>query len=85
MEHPIKRLLLLLITRSSSFSVINVSVNTKNNAEIDTTFLLSGRPCDFVQNKTLSCIWVSIPDDGVILNWYACGADGRSLARCTVT
>ena len=38
---------------------------------------------------TLSCIWVPIPVDWVILRWYACGADGRSLARslarCTVT
>ena len=30
----------LLITRSSSFSVIHVSVNMKNNAEKDTTMLL---------------------------------------------
>ena len=30
---------------------------------------------------TLSCIWVPIPVDWVILHWYACGADGRSLAR----
>ena len=26
-------------------------------------------------------MWVAIPDDWVILRWYACGADGRSLAR----
>ena len=32
-----------------------------------------------------SCIWVAIPVDWVILDWYACGADGRSLGRCTVT
>ena len=32
---------LLSITLSSSFSVIHVSVNTKNNAEKDTTLLLS--------------------------------------------
>ena len=69
------------ITRSSSSSVIHVSVNTKNNAEKDTTLLLSGRPCDFLPNKTLSCIWVAIPVDWVILHWYACDADGRSLAR----
>ena len=72
---------LFSITRSSSFSVIQLSVNTKNNAEKDTTLLLSGRPCDFLANKTLSCIWVAIPVDWVILHWYACGADGRSLAR----
>ena len=80
---------LFSITRSSSFSVIQVSVNTKNNAKKDTTLLLCGRPCDFLPNKTLSCIWVAIPVDWVILHWYACGADGRSLARwlarCTVT
>ena len=27
----------------------------------------------------LSCISVAIPFDWVILHWYACGADGRSL------
>ena len=30
---------------------------------------------------TSSCIWVAIPVDWVILHWYACGADGRSLGR----
>ena len=65
---------LFSITRSSSFSVIHVSVNIRNNAE-------KGWPCDFLPNKTLSCIWVAVPVDWVILHWYACGADGRSLAR----
>ena len=77
---------LFSITRSSYFSVIQVSVNIKNNAEKDTTLLLvflSKSPGGHV--KTLSCIWVAIPVDWVILHWYACGADGRSLARCTVT
>ena len=32
-----------------------------------------------------SCIWVAIPVGWVILHWYACGADGRSVGRCTVT
>ena len=46
--------LLFSITRSSSFSVIHVSINIKNNVEKDTTslvflsFLKSRRPCDFV-------------------------------------
>ena len=35
----------------------------------------------FLPNKTLSCIWVAIPVDWVILHWYACGADGRSGGR----
>ena len=39
----------------------------------------------FPAKITSSCIWVAIPVDWVILHWYACGADGRSLARCTVT
>ena len=72
---------LFSITRSSSFSVIQVSVKIKNNAEKDTTlllFFLSKSPGGHV--KTLSCIWVAIPVDWVILHWYACGGDGRSLA-----
>ena len=31
---------------------------------------------------TLSCIWVAIPVDWVILHWYACGADWRAFGRC---
>ena len=59
---------LFSITRSSSFSVIHVSVNIENNVEKDMTLLLfflskSGRSCDFLAKKTLSCIWVAIPDD----------------------
>ena len=39
----------------------------------------------FPAKITSSCIWVAIPVDWVILHWYACGADGRSGGRCTVT
>ena len=51
--------LLFSVTRSSSFSVIHVSVNIKNNVEKDTTLLLFfsfwkfRRPCNFFPNKTL--------------------------------
>ena len=53
---------LFSITRSNSFSVIHVSVNIKNNADfvVVFSFYKSGRPCDFLLNKTLSCIWVVI-------------------------
>ena len=40
---------------------------------------------DFLPNKTLSCICIAIPFDWVILHWYASGAHGRSVGRCTVT
>ena len=33
---------------------------------------------------TSSCIWVAIPVDWVVLHWYDCGADGRSLGRAVV-
>ena len=33
----------------------------------------------FPAKITSSCIWVAIPVDWVILHWYACGADGRSV------
>ena len=52
------KICLFSITRSSSFSVIHVSVNINNNVEKDTTLLLcfsflkSRRPCDFFLNKT---------------------------------
>ena len=86
---------LFAITRSSSCSVIHVSVNIKDNTERDTTLLFflcecpGGHVVSFQIKLTLSCIWVAIPVDWVILHWYVCGAEGRSLARslarCTVT
>ena len=30
---------------------------------------------------TSNCIWVAIPVDWIILHWYTCGADERSLGR----
>ena len=39
----------------------------------------------FPAKITSSCIWVAIPVDWVILHQYGCGADGQSLAWCTVT
>ena len=82
--------LLFSVTHSSSFSVIHVSVNIKNNVEKDTTLLLfflskkSGRPCDFFPNKlTLSCVcWLNY----FTLECLWCGRMvGRSGSRCTVT
>ena len=32
----------------------------------------------FPAKTTLSCIWVAIPVDWVILHWFTCGADGQS-------
>ena len=81
--------LLFSITRSSSFSVIHVSVNIKNNVEKDTTllFFLSKSPGGYA--ISFRCIWVAIPVDWIIWHWYACGADGRSVgrsgSRCPVT
>ena len=79
---------LFSITRSSFFSVIHVSVNIKkwrrqrDNFVVVFSFLKSsGRPCDYLPNKTVSFIWVAIPVDWVILHWYACGADGQSVGR----
>ena len=68
--------LLFSITCSNSFSVIHVSVNIKNNVEKERTLLLFS-----LLSKTLSCNWVAIPVDWIILHWYASGADGRSGGR----
>ena len=79
---------LFSITRSSSFSVIHVSVNIKNNAEKDTTLLL------FFLSKSLGGHVISFQ----IKPWVAFGlpvvrtdgraggrAVGRSFGQCTVT
>ena len=42
------------------------------------------RPCVFLPNKTLSCIWVAIPLDWVIFHWRACVADGWAVGLVDV-
>ena len=70
--------LLFLITCSSSFSQI-----TAKKTRLCCCLIFLSKVF-FFPNKTLSCIWVAIPVDWIILHWYACGADGRSGGRCTV-
>ena len=64
--------LLFLITCSSSFS----QITAKKTWLCCCLIFLS--KVFFFPNKTLSCIWVAIPVDWIILHWYACGADERS-------
>jgi len=76
-------------TRSSSFSVIHVSVNIKNNAEKDTTFFLSKRPGGHVISFQIKP-WVAFGFPYLLIELLYMGmpvvrTDGRSLARCTVT
>ena len=86
-------------THSSSFSVIHVSVNIKNNAEKDMTlmfFFLSKSPGGHVISFQIKP-WVAfglpyLLIELLFLHWYACGADGqaggrsggRSVGRCMV-
>jgi len=75
-----------LITLSSSFSVIHVSVYIKNNIEKDSIFLLfflSKSPISmrFPAKKTSRCFLVATPVDWIILQWYVCGADGWADVR----
>ena len=80
---------LFSITRSSSFSVIYVSVNIKNNAEKDTTFFLSKSPGGHVISFQIKP-WVAFGLPYLLIELFYIGipvvrTDGRSLARCTVT
>ena len=83
---------LFSITRSSSFSVIHVSVNIKNNAEKDTTlllFFLSKSPGGHVISFQIKP-WVAFGLPYLLIELFYIGmpvvrTDGRSLARCTVT
>ena len=64
----------------NSFSVMYEGVNINNSVEKDTTllaFFLSKSP----GGHAISFIWVAIPVHQVIFYWYACGAEGRSVAR----
>ena len=76
---------LFSITRSSSFCVIHVSVNIKNNAQKDTTLLLFFLPKSPVRRVISFQIkpWVAFGLPYLLIElfyWYACGADGRSEA-----
>ena len=80
---------LFSITRSSSFSVIHVSVNIKNNAEKDATlllFLLSKSPGGRVISFQIKP-WVAFGLPCLLIEFFTlvCLWCGRSLARCTVT
>ena len=83
--------LLFSITRSSSFSVIHVSVNIKNNVEKDTTlllFFLSKSPGGHVISFQIKP-WVAFGLPYLLIELFYIGmpvvrTDGRSLARCTV-
>ena len=80
------------ITRSSSFSVIHVSVNIKNNAEKDTTlllFFLSKSPGGHVISFQIKP-WVAFGSPYLLIELFYIGmpvvrTHGRSLARYTVT
>ena len=84
---------LFSITRSSSFSVISYPRLCKHKKwrrkrhdfAVVFSFEKSGRSCDFLPNKTLSCIWVAVTVDWVILHWYGYGAGGRSVYGHVIT
>ena len=84
--------LLFSITRSSSFSVIHVSVNIKNNVEKDTTLLLfflsksPGGHAIFFQIKPLVAFGLPY----LLIKLFYIGmsvvrTDGRALGWCRVT
>ena len=80
---------LFSITHSSSFSVIHVSVNIKNNAEKDTTFFLSKSPGGRVISFQIKP-WVAFGVPSLLTELFYIGmpvvrTDGRWLAGCTVT
>ena len=83
---------LFSITRSSSFSVIHVSVNIKNNAEKDTTlllFFLSKSPGGHVISFQIKP-WVAFGLPYLLIELFYIGmpvvrTDRRAVSRCTVT
>ena len=83
---------LFSITRSSSFSVIRVSVNIKNNAEKDTTlllFFLSKSPGAHVISSQIKP-WVAFGLPYLLIELLYIGmpvvrTDVRAVGRCTVT
>ena len=84
--------LLFSISRSSSFSVIHVRVNIKNNVEKDTTlllFFLSKSPGDHAISFQIKP-WVALGLPYLLIELFYIGmpvvpTDGRAVGRCTVT
>ena len=83
--------LLFLVTRSSSFAVIYVSVNIKNNAGKDTTllFFLSKRPSGHVISFQIKT-WAAFGLPYLLIELFYIGmhvvrTDGRAGGWCTVT
>ena len=90
LSFPGRRLLSLFLCPSlalySKFVDDESKVNTLDNTDTETIsafrfrlyLLFSTR---FPAKITASCIWVAIPVDWAVLQWYACGADGRTVGR----
>ena len=84
--------LLFSVTHSSSFSVIHVSVNIKNNVEKDTTLLLlflSYRPGGHAISFQIKP-WVAFRLPYLLIELFYIGnhvvlTDSRAVGRCTVT
>ena len=84
--------LLFSISRSSSFSVIHLRVNIKNNVEKDTTlllFFLSKSPGDHAISFQIKP-WVALGLPYLLIELFYIGmpvvpTDGRAVGRCTVT
>ena len=83
---------LLSITLSSSFSVIHVSVNTKNNAEKDTTLLLSffsespgGHVISFQIKPWVAFGLLYLLIELFYIGMPVVGTDGQAGGGCTVT
>ena len=90
LSFPGRRLLSLFLCPSlalySKFVDNESKVNTLYNTDTETIsvfrfrlYLLFSKR--FPAKITASCIWVAIPVDWVVLQWYACGEDGQTVGR----
>ena len=90
LSFPGRRLLSLFLCPSlalySKFVDNESKVNTLDNTDTETIsafrfrlYLLFSKR--FPAKITASCIWVAIPVDWVVLQWYACGEDGQTVGR----
>ena len=89
---PTKFVSFVFKTRSSSFSIIHVSGNIKNNAEKETTLLLfflskspGGHVISFQIKPRVVCGLPYLMIELFYVGMPVVRTDARSLARCTVT
>ena len=84
LSRPLSRWASLACRPLSLFVCLSLALYSKFVDFIDSLVVSASQDAggnEISRQNNLSYIWVAIPVEWVILHWYACGADGRSVGR----